>query len=341
MGRHQHEELFTTSTVYDSNTQFMAAAVRIRVSRGSASARTTCGAYCLWRDYAVYGVDRYASHMPDPTQKPENPPELPHGLALAWGVAPYPQRGPKREISVERIVAEAVRIADEEGIDAVSMAAVAKEVGFTSMSLYRYVSSKDDLLLLMLEAATPLPPEWEREDEPSSAAPSWRSRLEQLYRGQVQIYIRHPWTAELVRRILGLPTQGAPVTPRSSAWLEAGLAALAGTPLTAEERTAAILAVVGQARFHGTVAAGYSEGARSAGLQEEEMNNRQNALYDAVIAEGEYPHLRDAIDVGVFLGDADPFQFGLARLLDGIEAYIEALERGEPHEDIHPTDSVQ
>src|SRR5699024_3329564 len=116
-------------------------------------------------------------------------------------------------------VAEAVRIADEEGLEAVSMAAVAKKVGFTSMSLYRYVSSKDDLLLLMMEAATGLPPDWERGEESSSGSGSWRSRLEQLYRSQVEVYIRHPWVAELVRRILGLPTQGAPVTPRSSAWL--------------------------------------------------------------------------------------------------------------------------
>src|SRR5690625_1316558 len=123
--------------------------------------------------------------MADATPERENPPDLPHGLALAWGVAPEPKRGPKREISVERIVEAAVQVADEEGIEAVSMAAVAKKVGFTSMSLYRYVSSKDDLLLLMLEEAMSLPPEWEHEG--SNAVRPWRSRIEQLYQGQVQI----------------------------------------------------------------------------------------------------------------------------------------------------------
>ena len=300
-------------------------------------------AYRRWQPYAVYGIDGYAGHMADSSTTPEREdvPDLPHGLALAWGVAPDPTRGPKREISVERIVAEAVRIADEEGLEAVSMAAVAKKVGFTSMSLYRYVSSKDDLLLLMMEAATGLPPDWERGEESSSGSGSWRSRLEQLYRGQVEVYIRHPWVAELVRRILGLPTQGAPVTPRSSAWLEVGLAALTRTPLTSEERTAVILAVIGQARFHGTVVAGYAQSARSTGLDEEEMSSRQHALFDAVIAAGQFPHLRDAIDDGVFLGEADPFQFGLARLLDGVEVYIDALERGEPHEAFRPTDLVR
>lgn len=64
-------------------------------------------------------------------------PELPRGIALAWGVAANPQRGPKREMSVERIVEAAVEIADADGLGAVSMAAVAARLGFTPMSLYR------------------------------------------------------------------------------------------------------------------------------------------------------------------------------------------------------------
>ena len=71
--------------------------------------------------------------------------ELPRGVALAWGIAASPQRGPKREMSVERIVEAAVEIADAEGLGAVSMAAVAARLGYTPMSLYRYVTAKDDL----------------------------------------------------------------------------------------------------------------------------------------------------------------------------------------------------
>ena len=80
--------------------------------------------------------------------------ELPRGVALAWGVAADPQRGPKREMSVEKIVEAAVELADAEGLGAVSMAAVAARLGYTPMSLYRYVSAKDDLMLLMQEEAT-------------------------------------------------------------------------------------------------------------------------------------------------------------------------------------------
>src|SRR6188508_1559790 len=84
--------------------------------------------------------------------------DLPRGVALAWGVAANPQRGPKRELSIERIVEAAVEIADAEGLAAVSMSSIAASLGFTTMSLYRYVSAKDDLIMLMQEYGTGLPP---------------------------------------------------------------------------------------------------------------------------------------------------------------------------------------
>lgn len=245
------------------------------------------------------------------------PPELPRGIALAWGVAANPQRGPKREMSVERIVDAAVELADAEGIGAVSMAAVASKLGFTPMSLYRYVSAKDDLLLLMQEQATGLPPESHLEHE------GWRGRLLALYAEQVLLYQRHPW-------MLSVPITGSPITPNSSAWLDASLAVLAGTPLTAEERIAVALAVTGQARWCGIVQAGYTEQARGSGLSADEVAVREADLYDRVITGDEFPALRWAIDEGVFTSTADPFRFGIERILDGVGAYIASLDRGAP-----------
>ncbi|GAT72062.1 TetR/AcrR family transcriptional regulator [Microbacterium hydrocarbonoxydans] len=246
------------------------------------------------------------------------PPELPRGIALAWGVAANPQRGPKREMSVEKIVEAAVELADAEGLGAVSMAAVAAKLGFTPMSLYRYVTAKDDLLLLMQEEATGIPPEDHREAE------GWLERLRALFEAQVRVYLRHPW-------ILSLPITGSPITPNSSAWLDAALASLEPTPLTAEERLAVALAVTGHARWYGMVLAGYAEQGRSSGLSPEEVTAMEASLFDRVITVDEFPALRRAIDEGVFLSAADPFRFGVDRVLDGVESYIAGLERGEPH----------
>ena len=245
--------------------------------------------------------------------------ELPRGIALAWGVAANPQRGPKREMSVERIVETAVALADAEGIGAVSMAAVAAKLGFTPMSLYRYVSAKDDLLLLMQEQATGLPPEEHREHD------TWQAKMTALFEAQVLVYLEHPW-------ILSLPITGAPITPSSSAWLDAALAVLDGTPLNDVERLATALSVMGQSRWYGIVLAGYAEQARLTGLPPEGVSAREAALFDRVITAEEFPALRHAIDAGVFTDEANPFRFGLQRILDGVAAYIEARESGGPPE---------
>lgn len=244
------------------------------------------------------------------------PPELPRGIALAWGVAAAPQRGPKREMSVEKIVDAAVELADSDGLSAVSMAAVAAKLGFTPMSLYRYVTAKDDLLLLMQEQVTDVPPDEIRESG------EWRVRLRALFDAQVGIYLAHPW-------MLSLPITGSPITPNSSAWMDAALDSLSGTPLTQTERLAVALSVTGAARWCGIVLAGYSAQSRATGLSDAELTEREAALFDRVIVADEFPALRAAIDAGVFLASEDPFRFGIERIFDGVAAYIATIDEGQ------------
>ena len=85
------------------------------------------------------------------TAAPPSP--LPPGLDLLWGRRERGRRGPRPGLSADAIVDAAVRLADAEGLEAISMARVAAELGFTTMSLYRYVASKDELLQLMFNAS--------------------------------------------------------------------------------------------------------------------------------------------------------------------------------------------
>jgi AcrR family transcriptional regulator len=238
--------------------------------------------------------------------------DLPRGIALAWGVAANPQRGPRREMTVERIVEAAIEVADAEGLSAVSMAAVAARLGYTPMSLYRYVSAKDDLVLLMQESATGVPPDSVRDET------GWRNRLLALFRAQVQVYLDHPW-------MIDVAISGSPVTPNSAAYLDAMISAVAETPLTDEERVAVALLVTGQSRWYGIVQAGYAKASRDRGMSPAEVTVYEDALFDALIDAGEFPELRRAVDAGVFRSEADPFAFGFDRTLDGIEAYIARL----------------
>ena len=71
---------------------------------------------------------------------------LPASIEAAWGVRTRPSKGPRPALSLERIVAAAVRVAAGDGLQAVSMGRVASDLGVSTMSLYRYVGAKDELL---------------------------------------------------------------------------------------------------------------------------------------------------------------------------------------------------
>lgn len=236
--------------------------------------------------------------------------ELPRAVALAWGVAASPQRSRRRELSLERIVEAAVALADDGGLGAVSMASVASSLGYTTMSLYRYVSAKDDLIVLMNELAIGRPPEALRE------AADWRDGVRRWSAAEREVYREHPW-------LLDIPISVTPVTPNSLAWLEGILAVLAPTGLPHEERLALALAVMAQDRWHGTVERRYLEAARVSAGGAEAVGTRMAELLDALVTAETHPSLRAALDAGVFGPESgDPLTVGLERLLDGVAARL-------------------
>lgn len=137
--------------------------------------------------------------------------ELPAAMATSWARDQRIRRGPRPALSVDSLARAAIALADAEGLGAVSMARVAKAVGVTSMALYRYVSSKDELLALMADTATPL-------EHVDDAGLPWRARLERWCRDQMALFVEHPWLVELI----ALPVFG----PNRAAWLERGLTIL-------------------------------------------------------------------------------------------------------------------
>lgn len=235
--------------------------------------------------------------------------ELPRALALAWGVASSPQRGPKRELSIEKIVDAAVEIADTDGLGAVSMSAVAGRLGFTTMSLYRYVTAKDELLELMGEAGLGQPP------ASIAEAATWREGLLLMFRGLVDHYLTHPW-------MLDLPVLGMPGTPNSLAWLDAGLQALASTPLSWDDRAAVLLMVSGQARWSAILGHGLVLGAARAGVSPSEHDAMTTRLMARLATPESFPALAEAVQAGAFAGGDDPVAFGIGRILDGVEQHI-------------------
>src|SRR6185436_5695845 len=126
--------------------------------------------------------------------------------------------GPKAAFTHDEVVQTAVEIADEEGLSAVTMNAVAARLGLTTMALYRYFPSKETLLDAIVDAGMGRPP------RPAEPHGPWRDEVAHWARAKRAMLIARPWLAEL-------PFVAAPHGPNWLMWLEALLDPLARTGL--------------------------------------------------------------------------------------------------------------
>lgn len=199
-------------------------------------------------------------------------------------------------------MAAAIDLADAEGLGALSMARLAERLNCGTMSLYRHVANKDELLTFMLSAAPGPPPRHGNAD--------WRTAVENWATGLWTVYRRHPW-------ILRTASAGPPLDPGQLAWLDAGLAALDGTGLAERDKLAAVMAVLHLVR-----------GAAALAVEAGGHQDDYAAILRQVVDPDRLPALAAALDAGVFDEAATPagaapgaeFRSGLAQLLDGIAA---------------------
>jgi AcrR family transcriptional regulator len=228
-------------------------------------------------------------------------------MALLWGTKPAPARGRKPGMTVERITAAAIAIADADGLDAVSMRRVADSLGVGTMSLYRYLPGKTELYELMLDTVM-------GENGPPAPDPAgWRAGLTTFARQSLAGYRRHPWLLEasLSRGLMG---------PNQTAALDALLRIISGTGLTNGQMMAVIGLVVG-----------YVQGQARAARAEQNSDTSDGQFWET-FAPLLDPHLDAFPTLAAVWRDEelsweDEFEFGLARVLDGIEAYVDKGKR--------------
>jgi AcrR family transcriptional regulator len=248
-------------------------------------------------------------------------PPLPPGLDLLWGRREPGRRGPRRGLAVDDIVAAAVRVADGEGLEAVSMARVAKELGRTPMSLYRYVTSKDELLQLMWNASA------EGADHLVLEGDGWRSRLRSWAVIQRDMMDLHPWITQM-------PMAAPPLAPNSLAFVERGLEALDGAGLPDADMLRVIGLLSTYALSEARMANDAARAARAgAAAPHHSTPGPPGWSYEALVREladeQTYPRLH-RLAWAQPTGDAPSghderaeFLFGVNAILDGVQALID------------------
>lgn len=244
--------------------------------------------------------------MPDPT------------LPLLWRhVLPAadepPRRGRRPRVSVDDVVDAAIELADRDGLAALSMRTLAEQLGVGAMTLYSYVASRDDLVVLMFDQVlgrTELPPH----------EGDLRARLTRVAEVQLADWRAHPWLLDVV----GVrPWLGPNVADR----YEWQLSAVEGVGLDDVEMDQAITLVVGFATNIARAEHAVRQAERQSGMTDLEWWEDNTEELGRVMAARDYPI---AGRVGSAAGEAyqagtDPrreLEFGLARILDGIEAHL-------------------
>jgi AcrR family transcriptional regulator len=270
------------------------------------------------------------------TDQPAARADIPPVLAIAWGRTSPSTRGPKAGLSPDAIVTAAIELADAEGLAAVSMGRVAERLGYTPMSLYRHVPSKEALLALVQDAAFGDPP------ASLSSRGGWREDLAAWARGVSSGWLAHPW-------VLDIPISGPPAMPRSVAWLERALVATADTPLSLGEQLSVALLLSGYARSWAQLERDLQRGRDRSGLSDEQVYPEYQRVLLQLVEPDRFPAVHAVISEGMFDEDAgaggegddrragddrhdggemeDEFEFGLQRILDGIEAHIDRRSR--------------
>ena len=250
-------------------------------------------------------------------------PEDRHAARLRRHVEQDMKRGarhvPRRAAALSRdeIVRAAIKVADAEGPDAISMRRIARELNAGTMSLYWHVASKEELLDLMIDSV---------QGEQLTPEPSgdWRADLRALTRSARAALHRHPWMVDFIG---GRP----PVGPKSLQSIERALASLDGLGL--DKGTVFTIVQTVSTYALGTVMREAQEvnGERHLeqqfeGLTDEERDAMLGDFINRIRASGRYPHIAAVIEAGI---DPDApetrdarFEFGLDCLLDGIEARL-------------------
>lgn len=246
--------------------------------------------------------------------------EVPAELARLWRLSSGSRLGRPAALDVDRVVQTAVQLADRAGLAGVTLPKIAAELDVTSMSLYRYVGSKDELFVLMQDAATGPPPQL---DVP---AEDWRAGLRAWAVAQRLALHERPWVARL-------PVTGPPAGPNQIGWMDVALRVLRGTGLDWGAKLGVLTLVSGYVRQASLLADELAAGRRGSGMDQAAAERAYGRALAQLVDPQRFPEVAAMFASAPFEtpppeGYDDPatnpdFTFGLDRILDGVAAAIE------------------
>ncbi|GAB2867131.1 TetR/AcrR family transcriptional regulator C-terminal domain-containing protein [Actinocorallia aurea] len=226
---------------------------------------------------------------------------------IIWARPVRSSRGPNPSLTLEKIARASVALADAEGLEALTMRRLAAELGIGTMSLYRYVESKDDLLDIMRDIVLT--------EIPRPVHPDWRTGLAWLAHQTRDQTHRHPWLAQTEAPFTFL-------SPHGIEYIEYLYRIVDGLGLSADGMMNAISTVVAYATGAVRQELAAARRAADAGVTEDEWLSAHGPYLRSLLATGRYPLMRRIVleaDTPHLTPEAG-FELGLQGVLDSVAA---------------------
>ncbi|NVN51156.1 TetR/AcrR family transcriptional regulator C-terminal domain-containing protein [Mycolicibacterium hippocampi] len=224
-------------------------------------------------------------------------------------------RGPRQRTTVDAVVTAAIEVADSEGLSALTIRSVAAGLGITPMATYTYVAGKAELLDLMLDTV------YQQMPRATLSGMAWREKVSVIAEENRGMFERHPWVASVA-------TTRPPLGPGMMAKYEHELLAFDGVGLSDVEMDAALTYVLGFVTSVARIAIDTDRASADSGVSDRDWWERAAPLLADVLDAERFPL---ATRVGAAAGErhgsaysaAHAYEFGLARVLDGLAALID------------------
>ncbi len=211
---------------------------------------------------------------------------------------------PRTPLSRDRVLRAAVDLADETGIDALTMRALGKRLGVEAMSLYNHVANKEDLLVGMADTVL-------SEVELPADGVDWKTAARRRAVSVRQVLVRHPWAAVLIG---ALPSPG----PETLRYVDSVLRSL---------RTAGFGPDMASRAFWVLDSYIYGFARQQSNVQLQQAADPAVAQATRDLPADAYPYLVEAAvsyASGTGWDIEAEFEFGLGMILDGLERHMAA-----------------
>lgn len=238
----------------------------------------------------------------------------------------------KEQLSRERIVAEAVKLLDAEGLEALSMRTLGTRLGAGATSLYRHVASKDELIELVVDEV------YAEVEIPEVTDPAgWRLAAHAAAHSLRQMGLRHVWSMAVLGQV-GMTYLG----PNVMRTTERGLRIYQAAGFSGQEANRVFSSVTAYVIGETAAEASWLSALARNGLDERDWMKILGPAHEQVVADG-YAALTEVFQIPP---DTNPreareenFVYGLDLILDGVQTRLGAVRAGRmpgPSADVRP-----